>query len=126
VHVASWREGYAGLVDPAILAAVDPGERAAAWQGYLGHVMTFVAERGGELAGFASLAIPARSLDEPQTGDHRLLRRPRPLAPRRRARAPRRRARAPGRRRLRAARALGARGQRARPPEVLLRAPLAG
>ena len=69
VHVASWRVGYRGLVAEDIIAARDLAERTAAWSGYLGDTPALVAERDGVVAGFASMAVPARSLDEPATGE---------------------------------------------------------
>jgi GNAT superfamily N-acetyltransferase len=68
-HVASWRAGYAGLVPHSILAGLDVGERTRAWRGHIARVMVYVGERDGAMAGFASLALPARTLDEPGTGE---------------------------------------------------------
>ena len=54
VHVASWREAYAGIVPADILANVDLADRAARWRGYLGAggYPTFLALVAGEPAGF--------------------------------------------------------------------------
>lgn len=54
LHVASWREAYAGIVPPEILARVDEADRIARWRDYLeapGYP-TFLAEVDGEAAGF--------------------------------------------------------------------------
>jgi GNAT superfamily N-acetyltransferase len=57
VHVACWREAYAGVLQPAFLAALDVSERTHRWRGILGGAMdagTFVALDAGRIVGFAS------------------------------------------------------------------------
>lgn len=64
VHVASWRQAYAGLIDEEYLAQLDVGSRAAWWQQVLDDnhsTQVWVAEDDGEVVGFASLGP---SLDE--------------------------------------------------------------
>lgn len=59
IHVAAWRETYAGLMPAARLAALDVRERAALWRRQLTSGMArgiAVAESGGELMGFAACA----------------------------------------------------------------------
>jgi GNAT superfamily N-acetyltransferase len=68
-HVDSWRAGYAGLVADEILAALDVEGRAARWREIIPDASVLVAERAGEVAGFASLAVPARELGEPGVGE---------------------------------------------------------
>ena len=63
LHVASWRESYAGLVPPAMLAGLSVEARAAMWAGVLddpsaaGDARLFVAEDGEDLIGFGSCAV---------------------------------------------------------------------
>jgi GNAT superfamily N-acetyltransferase len=52
-----------------VLAALDEGERARRWAGMLDEVDALVAEDDGGVAGFLSLAIPARELDESGVGE---------------------------------------------------------
>jgi GNAT superfamily N-acetyltransferase len=58
VHVATWRDAYAGLVSGEILAGLDVDERAETWRGRLADppegMFVFVAELGGEVRGFVS------------------------------------------------------------------------
>lgn len=62
LHVASWREAYAGIVPQAVLDNVDMADRIARWQEHLaGEGVTFLAEMDGEAAGF----IRAGRLAEP-------------------------------------------------------------
>lgn len=77
VHVASWRETYAGLMPEAILSALSVSERAVRWTHTLGEAASpdgasvFVAERQDEVVGFAS-AGPQRDrslLAQGFTGD---------------------------------------------------------
>ena len=52
VHVESWQTTYAGIVPEAYLASLDVGQRAAAWQEWLGlDVDVFVAEVAGGVVG---------------------------------------------------------------------------
>ncbi len=75
VHVRAWREGYAGLVDPALIAAATVARRERQWARWLGTappwpIVTVVAvAAGGALAGFCSVATPARDLDDPRTAE---------------------------------------------------------
>jgi ribosomal protein S18 acetylase RimI-like enzyme len=54
VHVQAWREAYAGMVPDAILAGLDPAQRAGMWRGRLerGAAVT-LAERDGAIVGFS-------------------------------------------------------------------------
>ncbi|MEI7600541.1 MAG: GNAT family N-acetyltransferase [Aestuariivirga sp.] len=62
LHVAGWREAYAGIVPSTILDNVDVADRIARWQDYLaGDGVTFLAEEEGAAAGF----IRAGALSEP-------------------------------------------------------------
>jgi ribosomal protein S18 acetylase RimI-like enzyme len=60
VHVASWRESYAGMLPEAMLLALSIAERTERWRGILGEASSmegtavFVAEREGQTVGFAS------------------------------------------------------------------------
>ena len=68
-HVEAWREAYAGLVPDAVLAALDPHERAAMWRDALakgGAVQ--LAERDGGIVGFASSG-PQRDASLPYSGE---------------------------------------------------------
>ena len=70
VHVAAWRVGYAGLVDHGVLDALDESERARRWVDTLdGDDDALVAEDDDGLAGFASVAVPARDVAEPGVGE---------------------------------------------------------
>jgi len=54
VHVESWRTTYAGIVPDAYLAGLDETLRVKLWQEWLGgETVVLVAERKGELVGFA-------------------------------------------------------------------------
>lgn len=61
VHVASWRETYAGIVPEGVLASLSVDERAAAWLERIveGKFVILVAEAAGAVCGFAS-GGPAR------------------------------------------------------------------
>ena len=54
VHVASWREAYAGIVPDPVLANLDETDRAASWRSYLElpDFFTVLAEAGGAPVGF--------------------------------------------------------------------------
>lgn len=59
IHVAAWRETYAGLMPAARLAALDVAERAAMWRQQLASGTArgiAVAEQDGVVTGFASCA----------------------------------------------------------------------
>ena len=54
VHVESWRSTYAGIVPDAYLAGLDETLRVKLWQEWLnGGTVVLVAERKGEVVGFA-------------------------------------------------------------------------
>lgn len=65
VHIASWREAYAGVVADDYLAGLDVTSRAAWWHEQLAtadsSTSVWVAEEDGDVVGFASLGP---SLDE--------------------------------------------------------------
>ncbi|RMF33147.1 MAG: GNAT family N-acetyltransferase [Alphaproteobacteria bacterium] len=56
IQVESWRETYAGILDPAGLARLTPARSAHQWDANLarGDTMLFVAQRGAKLLGFGS------------------------------------------------------------------------
>ncbi len=60
VHVASWRETYAGLLPDEMLGALSVTDRTERWSRILAHAggpadaIVFVAERNGRVVGFAS------------------------------------------------------------------------
>ena len=60
VHVASWRETYAGLMPETMLKGLSVSDRTARWARILGQAErlegpgVLVAEHGGDLVGFAS------------------------------------------------------------------------
>ena len=60
VHVASWRETYAGLMPQTMLNGLSVSDRTARWARILGQAErpegpgVFVTEHGGHLVGFAS------------------------------------------------------------------------
>lgn len=62
-QVEAWRAAYAGLMDPAYLAAMDVSRATERWAGLLASppdgVRTVVASRGSDVIGFAS-AGPSR------------------------------------------------------------------
>ncbi|GIG27608.1 GNAT family N-acetyltransferase [Cellulomonas marina] len=67
VHVRSWQEAYGHIVPAAFLSALDPVDKARTWTVYLERaaaddVEHWVAEVGGEVAGFASVG-PSRDED---------------------------------------------------------------
>ncbi|WP_421694243.1 GNAT family N-acetyltransferase [Aestuariivirga sp.] len=63
LHVASWREAYARMIPPEILAGIDLADRTARWQSYLAVPgnPTWLASVDGVAAGF----IRAGRLSEP-------------------------------------------------------------
>lgn len=69
VHVESWRATYRGLLPDEVLAALDVPQRTREWRERLreGSFPTLIAERGGEVLGFCTLAMPARDAEEPDT-----------------------------------------------------------
>jgi phosphoribosylanthranilate isomerase len=55
VHVAAWREAYAGLIPDAVLADLDPRQRASMWHDLLTKgAAVQLAERDGAIVGFGS------------------------------------------------------------------------
>jgi ribosomal protein S18 acetylase RimI-like enzyme len=67
VHIASWREAYAGIVPADYLASLDPASRVQTWEDDLRNgardgVRTWVAHDGARVLGFASVG-PARDED---------------------------------------------------------------
>ncbi|GHG50269.1 N-acetyltransferase [Flavimobilis marinus] len=64
VHVASWREAYAGIVPADYLAALDAEERRALWERALarGEITTWLAVVDSRTVGFATLG-PRRDED---------------------------------------------------------------
>ncbi len=69
VHVASWREAYAGIVPADYLAALDHGERRALWERTLDRpeITTWLAVVDARTVGFATLG-PRRDEDA-EAGD---------------------------------------------------------
>lgn len=55
MHVQAWREAYVGMVPDAILAGLDPAQRAAMWRAGLarGSVVR-LAEQDGSIVGFSA------------------------------------------------------------------------
>lgn len=65
VHVESWKTTYAGIVPEAYLAGLDEMLRAKLWQEWLaGHALVQVAERNGQVVGFAHGGANRESLEE--------------------------------------------------------------
>ena len=70
VHVESWRTTYAGIVPDAYLAGLDETLRQKLWQEWLkGETVVLVAERRGEVVGFAHAG---KIRDAVQTADAEL------------------------------------------------------
>lgn len=65
VHVAAWRVAYRGVVPEEVLATLSVEQRERGWRRTLadGAVPTLVAESGGRVVGFCTLACPARDDD---------------------------------------------------------------
>lgn len=58
VHVQAWREAYAGMVPDAILAGLDPVQRAGLWRDGLARgLMVRLAEQEGAIVGFSAGGI---------------------------------------------------------------------
>jgi GNAT superfamily N-acetyltransferase len=72
VHVLSWRAAYAGLVPQDVLDSLSIDDRAERWAQIIGEAdqgsRTLVAERDGEIVGWASFG-PARESDGPGSGE---------------------------------------------------------
>jgi ribosomal protein S18 acetylase RimI-like enzyme len=73
VHVAGWRWGYRGMVDPAFLAGLSTDQRADFWSRTLGNPEAeedvFVAETNGTVVGFASIGRSGDDDASPETGE---------------------------------------------------------
>ncbi len=66
VHVRSWQMAYRGVVPDAILERLSVEQRRRTWSELLEDrhgAFTLVADRGGEVVGFCSMAIPSRDDD---------------------------------------------------------------
>lgn len=77
VHVASWQETYRDQMPENHLAALRPEQRAANWRRYLersdhDRAALFVAEEGGEIAGFVGVG-PSRDEDLRDFGEVRAI-----------------------------------------------------
>jgi GNAT superfamily N-acetyltransferase len=59
VHVQAWREAYPGLVPDAVLAALDPAERAALWTRILAtdEIVLLARHPAGAIHGFIAAAL---------------------------------------------------------------------
>lgn len=70
VHVQAWRESYAGLIPDAVLAALDPIERAGMWARIIGagECVLLARDAAGALLGFIA-AGPQRESDLPFAGE---------------------------------------------------------
>jgi ribosomal protein S18 acetylase RimI-like enzyme len=63
VQVTTWRAAYAGLVDADVLDAMSVDERTRMFRAWLGGTVSarhFVADAGGAVVGFCTVATPAR------------------------------------------------------------------
>jgi ribosomal protein S18 acetylase RimI-like enzyme len=69
IHVQAWREAYAGMMPDAVLAALNPAQRAAMWRDNLarGRVV-HLAERHGTLVGFGT-GRPQSDASLPYSGE---------------------------------------------------------
>lgn len=74
MHVQAWREAYAGLMPDAVLADLNPKQRAAMWQGIIaeGGGAVQLAERDGAIVGFGSSGHQ-RDASLPFAGEFRAL-----------------------------------------------------
>ncbi len=70
VHVSSWRGAYPGLLPAELLDSLSLQERERQWRRWLEpggeRSRTLVAELGGAVVGFSTLAIECRDADEPE------------------------------------------------------------
>jgi GNAT superfamily N-acetyltransferase len=68
VHIASWRAAYQGLIPDEVLDGLRLDRRAAQWRIWLAEggerAFTLVAERGGAIQGFCTLAMPSQDAEE--------------------------------------------------------------
>jgi ribosomal protein S18 acetylase RimI-like enzyme len=69
IHVRAWREAYAGMIPDAVLAALNPAQRAAMWRDSLarGRVV-HLAERHRTLVGFGT-GRPQSDASLPYSGE---------------------------------------------------------
>lgn len=67
IHVRSWQAAYRGILPDELLDSLSVSEQATSWRVLVGsgeeHRRTLVAESGGELAGFCSVATRSRDAD---------------------------------------------------------------
>ena len=67
IHVRSWQAAYRGVLPDELLDGLSVSEREGSWRALLSENedrwLTLVAERGGDLAGFCSVATPSRDPD---------------------------------------------------------------
>lgn len=73
LRVRAWKEAYTGLVDQAILDAMDPEneQNLAVWRNLIDRdggfaFVQMVLNDGGDLLGFTAVAAPSRDADEPE------------------------------------------------------------
>ena len=68
VHIASWRAAYRGLMPDEVLDGLRLDQRTQQWRTWLAQggerADTLLAERGGSIEGFCTLAMPSRDSDE--------------------------------------------------------------
>ncbi|MGC9666414.1 N-acetyltransferase family protein [Planosporangium sp. 12N6] len=73
VHVRSWQAGYRGLMPEAVLAGLDPADRAARWRELLARpqpgAVVFVAVRDAAVLGFASAGTYRDGTARPDSPD---------------------------------------------------------
>lgn len=65
IHVRSWQAAYRDVLSDELLDGLSVSEREESWRALLrereDRWLTLVAERGGDLAGFCSVATPSRN-----------------------------------------------------------------
>ena len=72
LHVRAWRETYPGIVPDAILAALDPAERAAMWAGVIADgaaAVILACDADGVPQGFACAGVQREPAVLPQSGE---------------------------------------------------------
>jgi GNAT superfamily N-acetyltransferase len=70
IHVDAWQRAYRGLMPQALLDELSVDQRERMWDGHLADdsgPATFVAVVDGAIAGFCSIAVPARDADSSAT-----------------------------------------------------------
>lgn len=67
VQLASWRVGYAGILDEDVLSRINVQERMQKWQPLLQDAAVLVAQQQQDIVGFCALATPSRDRDLPDT-----------------------------------------------------------